>query len=336
MGLRYRKRIKLFKGVHLNIGKNGVSLSAGIPGLRKTIHSSGRVTTSIGIPGTGVYYTDTKDLKKETPLVRQKLESESCERKLLKIVPETSQKKVESDGQSTNSIGLSNQTSLENNESNIKITPKDGRKISCVDTLMKSETTSKNNTVIKSESSLNNMNETEILLPVPEVNIYNDLVTHLFENCDYPIKWIDVLTEETPTDKNYNLETWEYLRSKVIDVFEGNIDTMIDIVEHINPYDDLLDYLTDFEFEADDAECLSIKCKMLQTSLGKEKSVGSASVIIRLARDTFALLPVSRIILNVDNIPAGISGNAAFERDTFASFTFENKNPIDLLNCLCR
>lgn len=69
---------------------------------------------------------------------------------------------------------------------------------------------------------------------------------------------------------------------------------------------------------------------------GEEKSAGAASVIIRLARDTFALLPVSKIILNVDNIPTGISGNAAFERDTFASFTFENKNPIDLLNCLCR
>ena len=65
MGLRYRKSITLFKGVRLNIGKNGVSLSAGIPGFRKTIHSSGRVTTSVGIPGTGLYYVDTKNPKKQ-------------------------------------------------------------------------------------------------------------------------------------------------------------------------------------------------------------------------------------------------------------------------------
>lgn len=67
MGLRYRKSVSLFPGVRLNFGKTGMSVSTGVPGFRKTYHTSGRVTTSVGIPGTGLYYVDTKNKNKSTP-----------------------------------------------------------------------------------------------------------------------------------------------------------------------------------------------------------------------------------------------------------------------------
>lgn len=63
MGLRFRKSVSLFPGVKLNFGTTGMSVSTGVPGFRKTFHTSGRVTTSVGIPGTGLYYVDTKNKK---------------------------------------------------------------------------------------------------------------------------------------------------------------------------------------------------------------------------------------------------------------------------------
>lgn len=63
MGLRFRKSISIIPGVKLNIGTNGMSVSAGVPGFRKTFHTSGRVTTSVGIPGTGLYYVDTDNTR---------------------------------------------------------------------------------------------------------------------------------------------------------------------------------------------------------------------------------------------------------------------------------
>ena len=54
MGLRFRKSVKIAPGVRLNISKKSVGISAGVKGYRKSINSSGRVTTSIGVPGTGV------------------------------------------------------------------------------------------------------------------------------------------------------------------------------------------------------------------------------------------------------------------------------------------
>lgn len=57
MGLNFRKRIKLGKLVNLNIGKSGVGVSIGIPGARLSINSKGKSTATVGLPGTGIYYT---------------------------------------------------------------------------------------------------------------------------------------------------------------------------------------------------------------------------------------------------------------------------------------
>ena len=66
MGLRFRKSVSLFPGVKLNFGTTGMSVSTGVPGFRKTFHTSCRVTTSVGIPGTGLYYVDTKNTRSQT------------------------------------------------------------------------------------------------------------------------------------------------------------------------------------------------------------------------------------------------------------------------------
>lgn len=63
MGLRFRKSVKIAPGVRLNISKKSVGISAGVKGYRKSINSNGRVTTSIGVPGTGVSYVKTENLK---------------------------------------------------------------------------------------------------------------------------------------------------------------------------------------------------------------------------------------------------------------------------------
>lgn len=57
MGWRFRKRIKICKGVSVNLNKNSVGLSVGTKGARYSVNSNGRKTASVGIPGTGLYYT---------------------------------------------------------------------------------------------------------------------------------------------------------------------------------------------------------------------------------------------------------------------------------------
>ena len=85
MGLRFRKSISLFPGVRLNFGKTGMSVSAGVPGFRKTIHTSGKVTTSVGIPGTGIYYVDTKNPNSQ----RKRSNSRPAQQAEQTYIPET-------------------------------------------------------------------------------------------------------------------------------------------------------------------------------------------------------------------------------------------------------
>src|SRR5699024_5336206 len=68
MALRFRKSFKIGKGLRLNVSKRGVGMSAGKNGLRKSIHSTGSSTSSIGIPGTGLSYRKQSSLKKAKQL----------------------------------------------------------------------------------------------------------------------------------------------------------------------------------------------------------------------------------------------------------------------------
>ena len=58
MGLRFRRTLKIAPGLRLNFNKNSIGLSIGPRGAKYTINSSGRRTASVGIPGSGLYYTE--------------------------------------------------------------------------------------------------------------------------------------------------------------------------------------------------------------------------------------------------------------------------------------
>lgn len=59
MGFRFRKSFKIAPGVKLNLGKKSAGISVGGKGFRKSFSTSGRSTTSIGVPGTGLSYVST-------------------------------------------------------------------------------------------------------------------------------------------------------------------------------------------------------------------------------------------------------------------------------------
>ena len=55
MGLRFQKRIRLFKGLTLNLSKTGTSWTLGGRGASINI-KDGKAVGSVGIPGTGLSY----------------------------------------------------------------------------------------------------------------------------------------------------------------------------------------------------------------------------------------------------------------------------------------
>ena len=59
MGIRFRKSVRIAPGVRLTVSKTGIGVSAGVRGARYSVHSSGRRTKTVGIPGTGVSHVST-------------------------------------------------------------------------------------------------------------------------------------------------------------------------------------------------------------------------------------------------------------------------------------
>ena len=59
MALRFRKRIKIMPGVYLNLGKTGVSTSRGGPGATINLKPGRKPRATVGIPGTGISYSET-------------------------------------------------------------------------------------------------------------------------------------------------------------------------------------------------------------------------------------------------------------------------------------
>jgi len=66
MPLQFGKRVKLAKGMYLNLSQSGVSMSVGTKGARMTIGKKG-VTETLGIPGTGLSYRTQHSWKAMAP-----------------------------------------------------------------------------------------------------------------------------------------------------------------------------------------------------------------------------------------------------------------------------
>ncbi|MGC9423468.1 DUF4236 domain-containing protein [Vibrio sp.] len=64
MGLRFFRRVRLGKGLTLNLSKTGASLSMGPRGAKFTMGTSGKRVTA-GLPGTGLFYTSKLDSAKK-------------------------------------------------------------------------------------------------------------------------------------------------------------------------------------------------------------------------------------------------------------------------------
>lgn len=67
MGLRFRKSVRICKGVRLNFNKNSFGISVGGKGYGYTVNSKGRRTAHVGIPGTGLSYTASSTKRKQSP-----------------------------------------------------------------------------------------------------------------------------------------------------------------------------------------------------------------------------------------------------------------------------
>lgn len=56
---RFRRSVKILPGVRVNFNLKSTSITFGGRGYKQTISTTGKKTKTVGIPGTGISYTET-------------------------------------------------------------------------------------------------------------------------------------------------------------------------------------------------------------------------------------------------------------------------------------
>ena len=316
MGLNFRKSITLFKGVKLNLSKGGPSLSFGRSGLRQSINLKGQGRTTIGIPGTGVYYTKNTNVKK---LVKQGKEK----------IQELSDKKK---GKAEAAAALPAAAAAKGTKTTKAAAAKAAPAAPAV------------NPELEQNQQL-----------VAEFEERIEAVKSVHKQSDGYIDW-----EVIKKGAGNNKELVPFAES----VLEGNIDSYFKVIAEAGPFDDLLEFGSGFEVGTDDPSILEIEFKVMSSEVIPQNKLSLkangdlvekpftkseyyelvqdyvASTILRVARDSFALLPIQKVLIHaVDSQLNTATGNedeitivsVMIKRDALMTINFERIDPSDCL-----
>lgn len=307
MGLRFRKSVTLCKGVKLNLGKTGMSVSVGGKGHHKTINTKGQITTSVGIPGTGIYYTDTKNIRENNnDSIRKNVDvqnnmqrgfNESQEEYSINSAIETY----------FNPVNQASQDELEQRK-------------------------------MPSDLLDDNLETKELT----DMTLSMDDIKKIYLKCDETIDWAELLVSTSADDVFMEFESWRFLKSISRKVLSGDIDAYLETIEKMRPVDDLLDYGSDFEFGTDNSNSMEVEFRInAHNMLPKANIVGAGAYeqifkeyvcasSIRVARDLFALLPVKYVIVYAKNRDK-VELKARFDKNEVESIDFKNESGIDII-----
>lgn len=308
MGLRFRKSVTLCKGVKLNIGKTGMSVSVGGKGYHKTINTKGQVTTSMGIPGTGIYYTDTKNLR------------------------------------GNNGVRVSTNANVNQYEQReYREFQEDYTINSAVENYFNPGAQTMSEGAKQRELPHAIVDDNQEIIEKSNIPLTMDDIKQIYSRCDEVIDWTELLVSTSAEDVFMETETWKFLKSISRKVLSGDIDAYLETIEKMRPVDDLLEYGSDFEFGTDNPNTMEVEFRINeQNMLPEVKTIGieayeqiffeyvSASVI-RVARDLFALLPVKFVIVYAkkeDNIVM----KAKFDKNEVQKIDFRNERGTDIIS----
>ena len=305
MGLRFRKSVILCKGIKLNFGKTGMSVSLGGKGYHKTINTKGQVTTSVGIPGTGIYYTDTKRLgnnKQSGTNIRRNTVNQYYNQSTY-IEPQQ-----EYDiNDSVEEYLTHPETSLEPNYEQYESEP--------------NESVQTNN-----EETINNIEENNKILSANDIK-------NIYIKSDEPVDWTELLVSASADDVFMEQDKWNFLKKISRKVLSGDIDAYLETIEKMRPVDDLLEYGSSFEFGTDNPNCMEVEFQINSQNTLSDRELFDEyldACTIRVVRDLFALLPVKYVIVYVKNGENSIL-EAKFDKNIMETIDFERNGAEEII-----
>ena len=323
MGLNFRKSISLGKGLKLNLSKSGPSVSFGKSGFRQSVNLKGQARTTVGIPGTGIYYTKNTNVKNVVSGLTGKAQEAKNKKAAGKAAAAPKAAKGAKGAAAAGVAGAAGVAA--------------GTKAAAKPAV--------NEELIAASKA-----------KVEEFAAGIDALKSVHKQSDGYIDWEAIA--------NGAVGQFKELQPFAQSVLAGDIDAYFNVISEVGPFDDLLEYGSGFEVGTDDPQIMQIEFQVksddvVPTQYPDMKANGElvmkdftksayyelvqdyvSSTMLRVARDTFALLPVKTVLIHaVDKILNPATGNdeevtiasVKIKRDALATLNFERIDPSDCL-----
>ena len=320
MGLNFRKSISLGKGLKLNLSKSGPSVSFGKSGFRQSVNLKGQARTTVGIPGTGIYYTKNTNVKNVVSSLTGKAQDAKNKKAAGKAAAEPKASK------STKAAAV-------------------GAAGAAVGAKAAAKPAVNEELIAASKAK------------VEEFAAGIEALKSVHKQSDGYIDW-EALANGAVSGQLKELQPFAQ------SVLAGDIDAYFNVIAEVGPFDDLLEYGSGFEVGTDDPQIMQIEFQVksgdiVPTQYPDMKANGElvmkdftksayyelvqdyvSSTMLRVARDTFALLPVKAVLIHaVDKVLNPATGNdeevtiasVKIKRDALATLNFERIDPSDCL-----
>ncbi|AQQ52348.1 DUF4236 domain-containing protein [Planococcus lenghuensis] len=334
MGLGFRKSFKIAPGVRVNVSKRGVGASVGVKGLRYSVNSRGQRRTTASIPGTGISYVSTSSSGR-----KYKSAAHSQRQQLARQQKEIA--KQEELQQARYEVQV-----FENQLEMIRSIHKE-----CDDVFDWPEISRykhPHHTKDIGEHELEAQRRLEAFTP--------SFMQQLLKTADKEeAKLKQALTDARERDTE---EFKEMIRTVRLAnrILQQEVEAYLQVIEELNPLDDLLEFGSGFEFIIEDPKTIEVEFLVSSehvvppqvkslTKTGKlsVKNMSKTmyfdiqqdyvcSAAIRIARDLFAILPFDTVIVHaLDEILDTVTGKTGtlpilsvkFDRHTLNSLNFE-------------
>ena len=328
MGLNFRKSISLGKGLKLNLSKSGPSVSFGKSGFRQSVNLKGQARTTVGIPGTGIYYTKNTNVKNVVSGLTGGLTGKGADAKGKKAAGKAAAEPKAAKG--AKGAAAAGAAGAAGAAAGAKAAAKPA------------------------------VNEELIAASKAKIEEFAagiEAIKSVHKQSDGYIDW-EAIANGAVSGKLKELQPFAQ------SVLSGDIDAYFNVIAEVGPFDDLLEYGSSFEVGTDDPQIMQIEFQVksgdvVPTQYPDMKAGGElvmkdftksayyelvqdyvSSTMLRVARDTFALLPVKTVLIHaVDKILNPATGNdeevtiasVKIKRDALATLNFERIDPSDCL-----
>lgn len=304
MGLRVKKSIKIAPGVKVNLGKKSAGITLGGKGFHYTVNSSGRKTTTVGIPGTGLSYSSTS---------RKKHSNAQAKRKQL----ERERQKAAKDKEKQKQLELEHAKAVvEEYESKIDAIVTIHR--SCAEVIAWDsieqipEPFEKGKQGPREIAAREKADSYKPGFLAKRIKVFDSASNGSLEK-----KVASAIEEDK---KEY--EEWENLNTMAMRICNKDLDAMLEVIENVDIFGDLTEYGSGFEVGLIDDKTAEVEFDIMAdtvvpkeeasiTSTGKlsQKKLAISkrfdimqdyvcSCALRIARDLFSILPLDEVLIH--------------------------------------